>query len=209
MSAAIRIVGAGPGAPECFTPAGQLAARQSDVVIGSERLLALVPDHPRRVLAGPAVEPTLEAIARWEGRKVAVLVSGDPGLCSLARHVVARFGRGACEVIPGISAVQVAFARVALEWSDARIVSAHGSIPDERPDALATRGKLAILLGCPAADTWLANLARALASSHTFVACSNLTMTDEQVWQVQPDDARTLATRGRTILLALRKDLWP
>ena len=82
----------------------------------------------------PTSPPLLDQIAarRAAGRRVAVLVSGDPGLYSLAQNVVRRFGREHCEVVPAVSSVQVAFARLGLDWADARILSAHGRTPDNR-----------------------------------------------------------------------------
>jgi precorrin-6y C5,15-methyltransferase (decarboxylating) CbiE subunit len=206
----IRIIGAGPGAPEYFTLAGRRAVQESDVLIGPRRLLDLAPDHPARVVAGPGVEPSLAAIASCgPGRRVAVLVSGDAGLFSLARFVVARFGRAACEVVPGISALHVAFARVALEWSDARIVDAHGGPPEVPATALASEAKAAVFLGALLAKDWLADLAGALGASHAFVACADLTMPEEQVREVAPRDLPLLAEAPRTVLLVLRRDLWP
>jgi precorrin-6y C5,15-methyltransferase (decarboxylating) CbiE subunit len=206
----IRIVGAGPGAPEYFTLAGRRAVQQSDVLIGSQRLLDLLPDHRGRVVAGPGVESSLAAIESCgPEQQVAVLVSGDAGLLSLARFVVARFGRAACEVIPGVSALQVAFARVALDWSDARIVDAHGGSPERPAAALASEAKAAVFLGSARAEDWLADLAGALGSTHSFVACSHLTTAEETVREVAPQDLRLLVAAPMTVLLVLRKDVWP
>jgi precorrin-6B methylase 1 len=137
------------------------------------------------------------------------LVSGDPGLLSLARLVVARFGRNACEVIPGVSTLQVAFARVALEWLDARVVDAHGAAPDFPAADLVSAAKAAVFLGSPHASNWLEELADAVGSTHALVACTSLTMADERVCEVRPQDLRQLAAAPRTVLLVLRRDLWP
>jgi cobalt-precorrin-7 (C5)-methyltransferase len=206
----ICIVGAGPGAPEYFTLAGRRAAEAADIVIGSHRLLALVPDHRARVVAGPGVEASFAAIESCRpDQRVTILVSGDAGSFSLARFVVARFGRSACEVIPGVSALQVAFARVALEWTDARIIDAHGGPPEQPATALVSEAKAAVFLGSARAADWLADLAGALHSSHAFIACSHLTLAGERVREVAPQDLRRLACALMTVLLVLRKDLYP
>lgn len=72
---------------------------------------------------------------------------GDPGLASLAKLVLRRFGLHACEVLPGISSVQVAFARLGLDWLDARILSAHARLPLAVLGELSDYAKLAILAG--------------------------------------------------------------
>lgn len=206
----IQIVGAGPGSPDYLTFAGRRAVEQSDVLVGAQRLLDLFPAHPARVAMRPGVESALAAIsACGTEKRVAVIVSGDPGLLSLARSVLAEFGRSACQVIPGVSALQVAFARVALDWSDARVIDAHGAAPDFPVSELAGVAKAALFLGSARAAAWLETLAGALGSTHGFVACSNLTLGDEQVREVMPQDLQSLAPAPRTVLLVLRKDIWP
>ena len=55
----------------------------------------------------------------------------------------------------------------------------------------------------------LENLGEAVGSSHAFVACSSLTLDDEAVRVVTPGDLPRLATAMKTLLLVLRKDVWP
>ena len=64
--------------------------------------------------------------------QVVVMVSGDPGFYSLLPALRRRFPRERLQVIPGISSVQLAFARVAEPWQDANLLSFHGrEIADE------------------------------------------------------------------------------
>lgn len=208
----LAIVGMGPGSPEYVTPRAARAIAEAQALIGSSRLLELCAGNPaaERVEVGAHKDRALAEIAARHPRlRVAVVVSGDTGLCSLAGPVLERFGRAACEVIPGVSALQVAFARVGLDWSDVRIVDAHGAPPDLPAAALAPEAKAAVLLGSARAREWLAEVADLLRPSHAFVACSNLTMPDERVREVEPPELHRLARAPRTILLVLRKDLWP
>ena len=48
-------------------------------------------------------EETILAIQQHRGRRIAVLVTGDPGLASLASAVIEHFGFSFCRVLPGIS----------------------------------------------------------------------------------------------------------
>ncbi len=59
-------------------------------------------------------------------KKIALLVSGDPGLYSLLGRLSRVLRREEYVVIPGISAVQVAFARIGEGWEDSEIISLHG-----------------------------------------------------------------------------------
>ncbi len=58
-------------------------------------------------------------------RKIAVLASGDPGFFGIAGYLTAKLGREAIEVIPAVSSMQIAFARIKESWDDAIIASVH------------------------------------------------------------------------------------
>ncbi len=200
----IVIVGCGPGGPEYVTPAARDAVSVVEVVLGSERLLALFPESASRGRALPAhVEPAISTIEECrDQRRLAVLVSGDPGLFSLAKAIVEHFGHENCEVIPGVSSVQVAFARLGLPWTDARIVSAHGKMPNVSAEELAPCDKIAILGGTRQAIEWVAAIATDLRATHSLFLCENLTHEDERVVEVEPD---ALAASSLSIMVLLRK----
>jgi cobalt-precorrin-7 (C5)-methyltransferase len=205
----IKIVGMGPGSPDFITPAARRAVEQSDLLIGAGHLLALFPDvQGERLAVGRDVEAALSAItSAGSNRQVAILVSGDPGLLSLGRLVLARFGRAACEVIPGVSSMQVAFARLGLEWSDARIVDVHGQVPAMSAAALAATDKVALLLGCARAGAWLEEVSAAVRTSHRFIACERLSSADETIRALDASELGGLAAARQTIVLAIRKEL--
>ncbi len=116
----------GPGGLDHVLPAAARAARESDLLVGSPRFLALFPDKESRAI-GPNMERALDIVeAERTSRRVALLVSGDPGLYSLLGAVRRRFPRGDYEVVPGISSFQLAFAKAGIGWEGAAIVSVHG-----------------------------------------------------------------------------------
>ena len=57
---------------------------------------------------------------------VAVLASGDPLFFGIGRLLIDRFGRENIEILPAISAMQLAFARLKLPWQDAFFATLHG-----------------------------------------------------------------------------------
>ena len=62
----------------------------------------------------------------WIGRKVAIVVSGDPGFYSILDWLKREFPKLQYQVIPGISSMQLAFARLAQSWYDCKFISLHG-----------------------------------------------------------------------------------
>ena len=118
----IVIIGCGPGARECVTLEALAEIDRAETVIGTAHLLELFPGtKAERIVARGHREETIEAIRQREGRRVALLVTGDPGMASLASAVIQHYGIDSCRVLPGISSVQVAFARLGLSWEGARI----------------------------------------------------------------------------------------
>lgn len=117
-------------------PAG-LAARalahieQADVVIGGARTLALfaahIPAHAeRRDLTGQLMQvPEWIRAAQAQDQRVVVLATGDPLCHGIAAFLQSRLCIEACEVLPNVSTVQLACARLGLPWQDMRIVSVH------------------------------------------------------------------------------------
>ncbi|MEW6352198.1 MAG: precorrin-6y C5,15-methyltransferase (decarboxylating) subunit CbiE [Thermodesulfobacteriota bacterium] len=206
----ITIVGCGPGAPEYVTPAAFRAAMEADVLVGAERLLELFPESKaERIPLTSGLAEVLDRIAALlPDKKVAVLVTGDPGLFSLSKLVIARFGREFCEVIPGISSVQVAFARLGLEWSDAVIISAHKQDPQVDPEELCRSPKIAIFCGREEVLPWIATLVQgAQAADHTVFVMEDLTLATERVVQVATADLPSVHAGPRTIVVLVRKHL--
>lgn len=210
MPQEIWIIGCGPGGADYVLPAARTAAARADVLAGAARLFELFPDFPGRKLPlGAGGTPTfLDALAR-ETDVVAVLVSGDPGLCSLCAPVVERFGAENCRVVPGISSVQVAFARLGLDWSGARILSTHAGAALPPAQTLLDAERIAILAGNPQTDAELCRLAGELANTHRAVICRDLTLPEESVCVCPAPPTPADLGRGRILVLLLRQTEHP
>ncbi|MGD0092292.1 MAG: precorrin-6y C5,15-methyltransferase (decarboxylating) subunit CbiE [Planctomycetota bacterium] len=204
----ITICGCGPGAPEYLTPVVRQAVERAEVLVGARRLLELFPESAaERVAVGADTERALQEIAARHGRRVAVLVTGDAGLCSFAQPVLKRFGREACAVVPGISSVQVAFARLGLDWLDARILSAHAENPRADSGVFVGCEKFAVLLGRKEALAWAAELAGALGSAYRIFVCENLTLKDERVRETTAAELPALKVSSLALVLLVKKGL--
>jgi cobalt-precorrin-5B (C1)-methyltransferase len=205
----IVIAGCGPGAPELITPAAHAAAEAADVLVGAKRLLDLfAPAHAERIPVGADIGAVLERMAAIApSRKIVVLVSGDPGFHSLGRSILARFGRSACRVIPGISSVQAAFASIGVTWEDVCLVSTHTALPPFTPASLVDRDKIAVLAGNRATAAWLDEAVRVLHSTHAVFVCSDLSLPEERVEEVLSDGFKAERLPSRTILIFVKRGL--
>jgi len=122
----VTIVGCGPGAKKYLTGYAMQQIINAEVLIGSRRLLSLFPDADTYVLSNNYKLLITRIVSLSKKKKVVVLVSGDPGFFSYTKLIVDKLGAEKCEVIPGISSVQLAFAKIGRTWNDACFMSLHG-----------------------------------------------------------------------------------
>ena len=204
----ITIIGCGPGDSGYLSGAAMTAVAKADCLIGSKRLLAMFAENGvKRIAVGADVEKALDEIAaQYETNRVAVLVSGDPGISSLAKPLIKHFGIKNCDVIPGISSVQLAFARLGLDWLDAKIVSAHGHDPDTAMGSYAQYEKIAVLGGRDESIAWAHRLAKNLFDRTIFV-CENLSLPDEKIAELTLEQLGSYKAPSMTIILLIKSEL--
>lgn len=127
----IIVVGIGPGNPDYIVPKGLKTIQGAKYLVGGKRALADFAQAGQDTCAITADIPGVMAFIRDRLPKadVVAMVSGDPGYYSLLDALRREFAPEQIEVIPGISSMQYAFAKIALPWHDADLVSFHGRVP--------------------------------------------------------------------------------
>lgn len=147
MVTKLVVVGIGPGSPEYMIPAAQKEIATADAVVGGRRALdTLASEWQQKIpITGKLGDLQAELERLSEHLRVAVLVSGDPGYYSLLSWLKRTFPDVVIEVIPGLSSVQVAFARLAETWQDADWLSFHGRTPNDSELAYEPGRKVAFL----------------------------------------------------------------
>jgi precorrin-6Y C5,15-methyltransferase (decarboxylating) len=105
--------------------------RNADVVIGGVRTLALFERElkagaVRRDLTGRLMDvPDWVRAARADHLACVVLATGDPLCHGIAPYLAQHLCVQALDILPNLSTLQLACARIGLAWQDARIVSVH------------------------------------------------------------------------------------
>ncbi|MDO4683792.1 MAG: precorrin-6y C5,15-methyltransferase (decarboxylating) subunit CbiE, partial [Lautropia sp.] len=126
-----RVIGVLDDGVASLTPTALARIRQADVVIGAPRTLKLFeselkPEAIRHDLTGQMKQvPVWVAEAREAGQSCVVLATGDPLCHGIAPYLASRLCIDAIEVLPNLSTLQLACARIGLAWQNARIVSIH------------------------------------------------------------------------------------
>ncbi len=182
------VAGCGPGALRWVTPEVRQAASACELLAGAPTLLELFPESPAERLAyDQGLTAFLEALRLHLGqRRVTVLVSGDPGLASLATTLARHFPDQPFRRLPGLSSVQVAFAECGLDHSEACILRAHQNLPPWDPRWEGHQGPFAVLTGHPEAPSYTAALARRLGRPWIW-RCERLGRPNERVERLSPE----------------------
>ena len=135
----LYVVGVGPGDPSLITLRGLEAIRRCEVVAGwrsvLERFRQFIEGKEVVVLSYSNQDVELERLAAESTRRdVAILVHGDPTVSEwelMARIKAAANRSGAeIEVVPGVSSVSVALARLGLDLAHVIFASLHARNPD-------------------------------------------------------------------------------
>ncbi len=131
MAHTLYIVGIGPGNPDYVVPRGLNLIKHATVLVGSERSLE---DFQEPGQITYPVTGKLSLLAEQIERElndhdVVVMVSGDTGYYSLLPYLKKKFTANPIEVVPGISSMTFAFARLNEVWHDADLMSFHGRQP--------------------------------------------------------------------------------
>jgi precorrin-6Y C5,15-methyltransferase (decarboxylating) len=141
----IYVIGAGVRGHEEFGRRALELIRQADLLIGSERQLALFPEFTGETLpVGNNLGTVVERLRGHAGHPV-VLASGDPLFFGIGRYLLRNLPEADVEFLPNVSSVQYAFAKIREPWDDAVFVSTHGRGLKEAVDRIVANDKAAVL----------------------------------------------------------------
>lgn len=166
----------------------------AEVLAGVPRLLRLFPEAPgERLPYDRGLETFLASLSPHLGaRKAVVLVTGDPGLASLAASLARRHPFLPSRRLPGISSVQLACAEAGIDWLDAWMLRAHGSLPRWDEAWEKHQGPFVLLAGAEGAAGFAAEMASRLGRRAVW-RCERLGLEGQQVSRLAPAD---LAAEG-------------
>ncbi len=125
LTSRIHIVGIGDDGLDGLTRHARSLVDQAEVLVGGASLLDKIPasnlagDRARRIVVGGNLDSLRESIAEVLDRRTVVLTGGDPLFYGIARFLTEAFGKDHFEVVPHVSSMQLAFARVKETWDDA------------------------------------------------------------------------------------------
>ena len=181
----IHIVGIGDDGLTGLTQQAQEIVREADLMLGSERSLSRLPEcKASKVAIGADLGDLIRHIEEATDQRVVVLASGDPLFYGVARYLCDRLGKDRFEVVPHVSSMQLAFARVKESWEDAYL----SNVANHRFEAIIDRIRVAETVGLFSNERYTPSvIARALLEEgidyFRVYVCENLGSRDEVVTQ--------------------------
>jgi precorrin-6Y C5,15-methyltransferase (decarboxylating) len=145
MGHPITVVGI--GADGHLSPTARALVGGAEVLLGGERHLALVPTVPGQVRRPwPRPFGALPGVlAEHAGRRVVALASGDPLVSGVGTTLVRMLGADAVEVVPAVSSVALARARMGWSAEESAVVTLVGRDVDALRRELSPGRRLLVL----------------------------------------------------------------
>ncbi|MCL4368674.1 MAG: precorrin-6y C5,15-methyltransferase (decarboxylating) subunit CbiE [Actinobacteria bacterium] len=201
-----HIVGVGAEGPLSLTPQAREIIDRAEVLVGGKRLLAMFPGKGEQIVLGADPAAVIERLA-GEKRRVVALASGDPGFFGIARRLVERLGKDNVEILPNVSSMQLAFARLKESWDDATSISVHGRPLDDLAEQVQRQRKVAILtdnMNTPAALG--RQLAKSAGDDYDAYLCENLGGAEEKVQRLTLEELTGAEADPLSIVVLIKKD---
>jgi precorrin-6Y C5,15-methyltransferase (decarboxylating) len=201
------IVGVGSDGLAGLTSRERQALADADVIIGQTQVLGLLgPTSAQQLpLDSDLATAGRDIQSRINHQKLGFVVSGDPLFYGLAGWLFDTFGKDRFEVLPHVSSMQTAFARIKESWEDAYLSNLQSQpLPSviERMRQARTVGLFTTPEVGPAAVA-LALLARGMTGYRAHV-CENLGTPRERLTQGTLDEIASLDFDPLNILILCR-----
>jgi precorrin-6B C5,15-methyltransferase / cobalt-precorrin-6B C5,C15-methyltransferase len=202
------ILGIGDDGLAGLTDSARRVLATSDLILGANSIVSMLADLPaRKVVLDPDMTEALRQVREALGARNPVLVSsGDPLFYGVARYLCDRLGKESFEVLPHVSSMQLAFARVKESWEDAYLTNLAGRPIEAVIDRIRTAEKVGLFSSDEFPPARLARelLDRGIDYFRAFV-CENLGSPDERVTQAELAELVAMDFNPLNVLILVRK----
>jgi len=204
----VPVIGVGPDGAAGLTQRSRDLLAAADLVFGSEATLRLLPElTAERVRIGTDLPAVVEQLRATLGRRrAAIVASGDPLFYGTARYLCEKVGAEHFEVMPHVSSMQLAFARLKESWEEAYLTDLSARPLDDAIDKIRTAETVGLFTseryhpGRVAAEL----LGRGIDYFSASV-CENLGGKDERITRGDLSDIRDMTFDPLNILILKRK----
>ena len=207
--AKVYIIGVGGDGLAGLTARARDLVTGAEVVFGSEQALRLVPECTgEHHTLGPELPAAVAQLAEFfqRPRRGVILATGDPLFYGVARYLCDRLGKERFEVLPHVSSMQLAFARIKESWEDAYLSNLATHPLESVLDRIRTAETVGLFTSDKQDPPFVARqlLARGLDYFRAYV-CENLGGPDERVTQGELGDIAGMEFAPLNVLILRRK----
>lgn len=204
----VHIIGVAPGGSSGLLPEARRLINGAEMVFGGRRLLDMFPtQNGDKIIIENNLAEVTDLIKQNLGRKrIVILASGDPNLFGIASYLISKLGRGVVEIMPNVSSMQVAFARIKESWENAVFVSVHARPIEDIVATVRDHDKIGIFTDDTHTPAAIAQVLREHGvDGYRAYVCQNLGGKDEQVIETDLDGLGKTECSPLNILILLRE----
>jgi precorrin-6Y C5,15-methyltransferase (decarboxylating) len=203
----IHIIGIGNDGMAGLTAKARDLILSAELVFGSEDTLSLIPElKADRFRVGTDLQEVVRTVENNSAKRMVIVAGGDPLFYGVARYLCERLGKDRFEVLPHVSSMQLAFARVKESWEEAYLTNLATHSLEEVLDRIRIAEVVGLFTseehGPPAIARQL--LARGLDYFRAYV-CENLGAPDERVTQGELADIQGMEFSPLNVMILKRK----
>ena len=203
----VYIVGIGASGASNLVPEVHRIINGAEMLFGGERLLGMFPSAPghRTVVRHNLAEVADVIEANLGQRQMVILASGDPNFYGIAKYMIDKLGKDTFEIIPNVSSMQLAFARIKESWDDAVFASVHSRPIEDIVETVRSSHKIGIFTDDEHTPAAIARvlLAHGVDGYRAYV-CQNLGEEDEKVIETDLRSLCEMPFSPLNILILLR-----
>ncbi len=207
MTARIHIVGIGDDGLDGLTGYARELIDAAGVLVGNAALLDKIPtSDAKRIETGSNLEELQKKLLDLPDAPTVMLAGGDPLFYGIARFLTESFGKDRFEVVPHVSSMQLAFARVKESWDDAYLTSLATQSLDRVVDKIRTAERVGLFTTESISPSVVAEaLLDRRIDYFTVYVCENLGTPDETVTQGDLQSIRDQSFSAMNVMVLVRR----
>jgi precorrin-6Y C5,15-methyltransferase (decarboxylating) len=203
----IYIIGISDDGLEGLSSAAVAKLNQAELIVGPASLIEKAASFPaKKEVAGADLEKLATMLDKQAGKEIVVLAGGDPLFYGTARFLCDRLGKDRFEVVPHVSTMQLAFARVKESWEEAYLTNLATQPLDRVIERIRTAEKIGLFTSEQVTPAILAeNLGQLGIDYFTIYVCENLGSPDERVTRGTPAEIARQRFGSLNVMILVRK----
>jgi len=206
----VYIVGIGDDGKKSLSTSVIEIVESAEILFGGERHLSFFPDVPaQKITVKSNLSDVVNIISENLGkRRMVVLASGDPLFYGIAKYLMSRIPKEHFHVIPNVSSMQLAFARVKESWDDAALTSVHAKPIENLLGVVENAKKVGIFTDNKNTPSKIAEflLKHGLSGFKAYV-CENLGGKDERVTEARLEDMVKMEFSPLNVVILIKNDV--